>query len=182
VRLPNQEGLQPIHAIIDARQGHWAITDLSGQGILVNGYHVHEALYQEGDVAQVGPCLLRLFLGLEGRSVAYEQPEVVLLDTPTRVQETPRDHRLIDPFGGIIQLPQGNSILGRGAAAQIRLDYDGRISHQHALLQVSPGTATLSSLDPANLTSVNGHHVSNPVELQNGDRILVGATSLQYRS
>jgi pSer/pThr/pTyr-binding forkhead associated (FHA) protein len=143
---------------------------------------VRGALFQEGDVAQIGPCLLRLYLGKEGRALTYEPSEVVLLDTPTPVVETPRDHRFIDAFGSIIQVPQGSSIVGRGAGAQIRLDYDARVSAQHALLEAAPSILRLQPLDPVSPTCVNGEVLAGPVHLQDGDRITVGATTLQYRN
>ena len=182
VRLPFQEGVLPVHAMVDARLGHWALVDMSGNGILLNGHPVREALFQEGEVATIGPCQLRMFLGKEGRSLTYEPSSVTFLDVPSPVVETVKDHRLIDPFGAILQLPQGSSILGRGDSAQIRLDYDARISPQHALLEIVPGAAYLQPLDPANPATLNGELITGNVQLEDGDRIKVGNTTLHYRS
>ncbi|AIE85082.1 FHA domain-containing protein [Fimbriimonas ginsengisoli Gsoil 348] len=184
VRLPFQHGTAPIHAIIDPRQGHWAITDLTGQGLTVNGYPAREALLREGDVVGVGPYFLRLVLGREGRTMSYDptEHEVVLIDNPQPIAEASLDHRLIDPFGKVIPLSLGSWVVGRGEGAQIRLDYDGRVSRQHALLEVLPNGASLQDLGGANGTSVNGDRLTRSVSLKDGDRVTVGGTTLQYRS
>lgn len=81
----------------------------------------------------------------------------VHLDTPTGKR----------PF------PKGSYLIGRSEECDVVLA-SGRCSRQHARLVVTDEGATLEDLGSANGTFVNGHRISGPHSLADGDFVVVG--------
>lgn len=81
--------------------------------------------------------------------------------------------------GRIFRLIPPSLVIGRGADADLRLADTG-VSRRHAELNIEPDRVTLIDLQSTNGTSVNGRMVGRAV-LNDGDRILVGATVIVYR-
>jgi pSer/pThr/pTyr-binding forkhead associated (FHA) protein len=85
------------------------------------------------------------------------------------------DERVLFP------LPDGTTHLGRGFAADLRLE-DQSVSRRHALVHVRGGVAGVRILDDrsANGTFVNGRRVTE-AELVDGDVVVLGRVVLTYR-
>ena len=76
--------------------------------------------------------------------------------------------------------PGGNDV-GRESAAAVWLD-SGSVSRRHARIVVEGAEARLEDLGSKNGTSVNGTRLSAPTPLHDGDRLVIGAVPLTYRT
>ena len=74
--------------------------------------------------------------------------------------------------GREFDLVDGENILGRDAAAEVRLAFPG-ISRRHARITVAAGRATIEDLGSKNGTYVGGHRIEQAAELHDGDEIRV---------
>jgi DNA-binding winged helix-turn-helix (wHTH) protein len=83
--------------------------------------------------------------------------------------------------GRTFPLHMGANTVGREPAADVWLD-SGSVSRRHARLLVADDGAQLEDLDSKNGTSINGHSVREAAPLQDGDRLLIGAVPLTYRT
>jgi pSer/pThr/pTyr-binding forkhead associated (FHA) protein len=73
--------------------------------------------------------------------------------------------------------------IGRASAASIQLGWDGEVSRLHAEIECLDGHWTLSDNGLSrNGTFLNGLRVDGRRRLQDGDRLVVGATRLAFRS
>lgn len=79
------------------------------------------------------------------------------------------------------ELSEGENVLGREPTASVRID-DPSISREHARINVAGKRATLEDLGSKNGTFKAGARVTAPVELQDGDEILVGHVVLRYET
>jgi hypothetical protein len=70
--------------------------------------------------------------------------------------------------------------IGRLPQCEVPLSDKGT-SRRHAQIRLTDGVATLTDLGSTNGTEVNGHTVQT-VTLDDGDRITIGATVLEFRS
>jgi pSer/pThr/pTyr-binding forkhead associated (FHA) protein len=77
-----------------------------------------------------------------------------------------------------IPLEEGAMRIGRGLAADLRLD-DASVSRRHAILVPRPNGARILDDRSSNGTLVNGRRVQQ-AELANGDVILLGRVLLRY--
>ncbi len=172
-----------IHAHLWQRDGRWWIQDLGAPaGTLVNGQRVVQAWLGGGETIQVGPFLLQFLL--KGQPSSPLPAPVVPTPSvppavPVRVPTVA--HRLIDPFGAILDLPEGPTTLGRDPSASIRLAHDGLISRLHARVVVKGSQAVVEDLGSRNGTLVNDVPIVAPTALSDGDRLKFGATSMTYR-
>ncbi len=78
--------------------------------------------------------------------------------------------------GEMYRLEGGESVLGRGTAATIRLGDDG-VSRRHARIIVEKDKVRVEDLGSSNGTLVNGTLVQNHV-LRDGDKIQLGSTTI----
>ena len=83
--------------------------------------------------------------------------------------------------GREIALAEGENLLGRDADVTVWIDF-ASVSRRHARIMVSNGRATIEDLGSHNGTFVRGKRLTVPTELQNGDKIKVGAATLVFRS
>ena len=83
--------------------------------------------------------------------------------------------------GRTIALTAGPNDVGREPAAAVWLD-SGSVSRRHARVVVTGGEAQLEDLGSKNGTTVNGARVDAPVALRDGDRLVIGAVPLTYRT
>ncbi len=79
----------------------------------------------------------------------------------------------------IAELTRLRTTIGRSARNDLCLD-DPFASRLHAEVRRSGDTFWLSDLGSANGTFLNGMRLSGPVQLQDGDRIRVGETEIEY--
>jgi len=82
--------------------------------------------------------------------------------------------------GQELQLVEGETLIGRGDDATIRVASD-YVSRRHARVVADPRRAVLEDLGAKNGTYLNGQRIEAPVELRHGDRITVGPTVLVFR-
>jgi diguanylate cyclase (GGDEF)-like protein len=75
--------------------------------------------------------------------------------------------------GQVFNLPVGNTVVGRAANAEIRLQDDG-VSRHHARLRVEGGEVWVDDLESRNGTFVNAQKITEPVQLADGDKIQIG--------
>jgi two-component system, cell cycle response regulator len=75
--------------------------------------------------------------------------------------------------GQQFKIAPGFSAIGRGGSAEIRIDDDG-LSRAHARIRTEGGRVWIEDLGSRNGTFVNGHKLTVPIELRDGDKIGVG--------
>jgi len=73
-----------------------------------------------------------------------------------------------------LELSEGQFAVGRNATCQLSLD-DPLVSRRHALLTVTNDGVTIEDLTSRNGVLVNGKRIDGRVDLQVGDRIMIGA-------
>lgn len=80
--------------------------------------------------------------------------------------------------GQNLEVPEGEFFVGRSSACQLALD-DHLVSRKHARFVVTQASVTVEDLGSRNGVSVNGRRIPGPVELNEGDIILIGAQTLR---
>jgi len=80
--------------------------------------------------------------------------------------------------GMIYDIGEG-AVLGRGEAAEIRLD-DPYASSRHAQLLLQAGMVVLEDLGSTNGTYLNEELLHGPAPLHNGDRVRIGDSEFTY--
>jgi len=83
--------------------------------------------------------------------------------------------------GRSFPLSPGDNTIGREPAAGVCLD-SGSVSRRHARIVVAAGDARIEDLGSKNGTTVNGTAVREPAPLHDGDRLVIGAVPLTYRT
>jgi FHA domain len=78
-----------------------------------------------------------------------------------------------------IDLPQGDTLVGRSANCQVTLD-DPLVSREHARIRIQGGTAVVEDLGSRNGVQVRGEPVVHTASLSNGDRIRIGTQELVF--
>jgi len=81
----------------------------------------------------------------------------------------------------IHRLHRGDNQIGRDPACAVVIDLTG-VSRHHAIIRDDADRWSLEDLDSKNGTWRNDERVIGTVELQDGDRIRIGASSLTFRS
>lgn len=78
------------------------------------------------------------------------------------------------------EFPKGEIIVGRSGAggADLKLDFDTRVSRRHARIWVVGTRFWISDLESSAGTRVNGNRINDNVELKGADRVQVGETVL----
>jgi len=80
--------------------------------------------------------------------------------------------------GEMYRIDDGETFIGRGQTATIRLNDDG-ISRRHARLLQQDNAVIIEDLKSSNGTTVNGNPVTDrPCPLQDGDKIRLGSTTV----
>ena len=78
-------------------------------------------------------------------------------------------------------LAEGSNLVGRDRACTVCID-SLTLSRRHACIVIDGGGATLEDLGSKNGTYLNRHPVTQPVMLNDGDRIQVGSVEMTYRT
>jgi Ca-activated chloride channel family protein len=84
-----------------------------------------------------------------------------------------------DEVGRSIPLTEPKAIIGRTAAAEIRIA-SADISRQHAMIVGQGGQFLLIDLGSTSATLVNGHRLGRPWPLTSGDVVRVGDVEMRY--
>ncbi len=88
--------------------------------------------------------------------------------------------RVSSPSSREWRLVNGPTVVGRDRDCTIRID-STTISRRHARIVVTASETTVEDLGSKNGTQVNGHPVTSPVVLNDGDALQVGSITLTYR-
>ena len=80
-----------------------------------------------------------------------------------------------------IPLPAGENVVGRTTEARVLIDH-ARVSRQHARIDVEGPRAVLRDLESRNGTYLRGERIAGPVELADGDEIVIGPVLLVFRT
>ncbi len=78
-----------------------------------------------------------------------------------------------------IDLPQGDTLVGRSANCQVTLD-DPLVSREHARIRIQGPSAVVDDLGSRNGVHVGGQPVVRSAPLANGDRIRIGTQELVF--
>jgi DNA-binding winged helix-turn-helix (wHTH) protein len=81
----------------------------------------------------------------------------------------------------VYRLAVGDNLIGRDDACAIAIDVAG-VSRRHAAIRIDADRGVIEDIGSKNGTSLNGERISAPTELRDGDRILLGAATLVFRS
>jgi hypothetical protein len=76
-----------------------------------------------------------------------------------------------------LELNEGTFAVGRNASCQLSLD-DPLVSRRHAIFEIGPSGVIVDDLGSRNGVIVNGHRIDGKVQLNVGDRILIGSQEL----
>jgi DNA-binding winged helix-turn-helix (wHTH) protein len=80
----------------------------------------------------------------------------------------------------VIQLPEGETILGRDHLAGIRIPSES-VSRRHARIVIAQTAATLEDLGSKNGTYLRGERIEGRKSLEDGDSIQIGSATLTVR-
>jgi len=80
-------------------------------------------------------------------------------------------------IAGVFEAPLGQSVIGRGSKATLRID-STEVSRVHALLFVSADRVTIEDRASSNGTTVNGARITGEHVLAEGDRVAFGTVDL----
>ncbi len=78
-----------------------------------------------------------------------------------------------------IDLPQGDTLVGRSANCQVTLD-DPLVSREHARIRIQGATAVVEDLGSRNGVQLGGQPIAGSSALSNGDRIRIGTQELVF--
>jgi Protein of unknown function (DUF3662)/FHA domain len=83
--------------------------------------------------------------------------------------------------GRRVPIPDSGLTIGRLPECQIVVS-DGNVSRRHAEIRASGGQYVVSDLGSTNGTKVNGRQITGPLQLESGDQVTVGSTTLRFES
>jgi hypothetical protein len=78
-----------------------------------------------------------------------------------------------------IDLPQGDTLIGRSANCQVTLD-DPLVSREHARIRIQGDSAIVENLGSRNGVQLAGQPVARSAPLSNGDRLRIGTQELVF--
>jgi len=81
--------------------------------------------------------------------------------------------------GSRIRIPHGTTTIGSGEGSRLRLPVSG-VSRRHAELTSLGGRTILTDQQSRNGTWVNGHVITSPTELADGDEVQIGQVLLRF--
>jgi len=83
--------------------------------------------------------------------------------------------------GRVIELMNGENVVGRSIDCTVRLDSTD-VSRRHARIMINDDTATIEDLGSTNGTFVNGARVTSPVPLTDGVTVGFGSITAQFHA
>ena len=86
-------------------------------------------------------------------------------------------------FAKEIELPDSGELrIGRRSGCDIQIDGDAKVSRSHALVSIGPWGVSVEDDGSSLGTQVNSERISERCDLKNGDRIVLGDTTITYES
>jgi pSer/pThr/pTyr-binding forkhead associated (FHA) protein len=175
------------HAVIAWRDAGFDIQDLGS----INGTSVNDEPISQPHRLQDGD-IIKLY-ELELRYSIYEQeeapaPRANVTQTEIVVPIAPQPSLVISAGaqeGRKIILRYGTMVIGRATARTESWDIalaDRAVSRPHAQIEGSDQGFVLSDLGSANRTLLNGSELAAPTLLKEGDVIVIGETTMIFRS
>jgi pSer/pThr/pTyr-binding forkhead associated (FHA) protein len=175
------------HAVITWHNNHFSIQDLgSSNGTLVNGQLINKlTVLKDGDRL--------LFHQIQAKFTEYKAPQPVakkegVLQTVVVLPSTPRPNLEISSGPGEgrkIILKKGEMVIGRATSTlkewEIALQ-DRSISRPQARIENNETGVSLTDLESANGTLLNGQPLEMTTLLKDGDVIVFGETTLIFRT
>jgi pSer/pThr/pTyr-binding forkhead associated (FHA) protein len=157
-------GVSRDHAMLVRRDnGYWIEDSGSTNGTFVNGQRVKSERLRHLDVVTIGRNINLIFIEKAGEAEpavpAVASAALQFVDGPTA--------------GANLDLPPGESVLGRAPTCQVVLDHRS-IGKQHAKIRRTDAQVTIEDLGSANGTFVNGQRIRTEI-LKNGDKITLAA-------
>jgi pSer/pThr/pTyr-binding forkhead associated (FHA) protein len=187
-------GISRRHAVVAWREGGFEIADLgSMNGTQVNGEPISmPRVLRDGDVVHLHEVEVGFF---EISPTSPEANPAVLEAKPGREPtfvvpaDLPRPRLIVSAGpdeGREIPLPAGTSTLGRMTARgegewDIALQ-DRSISRPHAQIEKLGDSILVTDQGSANGTWINGEMIQEPTRLQDGDVVVLGETTMLFRS
>jgi hypothetical protein len=126
-----------------------------------------------------GDVIVEIERGDELETGMFRVTAVVYMEDSLAQPAGLRNIRLVSGDGRTYPLAIGQTVIGRGDQANMRLP-DVGISRRHARLDFDGAQVVLTDLGSTNGTMVNGQRVS-AVALNPGDMIQLGTTTLTFR-
>jgi pSer/pThr/pTyr-binding forkhead associated (FHA) protein len=174
-------------AAITWREGAFAVADLgSTNGTQVDGEVVTQPrVLRDGNIFRLPGVELSFYELRQPVPALAEEEEVDITLTIPADAAQPRLIITAGPQEGReISLRAGKMLIGR---ATTKLDWDialqdRAISRPHAEIESLPECCTLTDLDSANGTLVNGETICEPTALQDGDVLELGEITLLFRA
>ena len=116
----------------------------------------------------------RVTIGFGGRSAAS-----VVVECSVEAGDSDPYAALKGPGGRVHFIGANRSVVGRGGGADVALTAED-VSRRHALVWREAGRIWVEDLGSSNGTLVNGVTVTEPVELEDGDRVALGGTTFEF--
>jgi len=179
------------HCKVSLSAGVLWIEDLNSEnGTFVNErriQHGRKAMVQPGDVVRVGPAILCFGAadvpatqgsGTSTHSLAIEFVQQVM---ESGAERPPTIEVTVGPAAGLqVAVPRGRVIvIGRDPGCHAFVD-DPDISHRHAKLYTDAEGCWLTDLHSRNGTRVDGRAIAGHWQLQSGQVIETGSTSIVF--
>lgn len=177
VNLWDDDGVQPLHAVLDCAPTPWRIYATPKAPLFVNGQAVQDSVeVKQGDAIQVGTAILR---ATDRYAPSFEFAPAPVVSTAVVAALT--NPALVDDSGETLPLPDGRYTVGRDVAATLSFPFDRSVSRRHAELDVRNGVAAVWDLGSSNGTTVNGVAIQTRTVLKAGDRVAFGNVALTFR-
>ena len=90
------------------------------------------------------------------------------------------EHYYIEYLGNAVELPVGVTVVGRDVGCRLRFN-DPAVSRKHLRFIRRAGEVFVEDLKSSNGTKLNGHPITSPMRLADGDAITVGGRTLFVR-
>jgi DNA-binding winged helix-turn-helix (wHTH) protein len=152
----------------EIRDALWPATFVSESHLSSLAARVRRAL----DTGAGGPGFLRT---VHGFGYAFEA-DAAEVDDKRRPE---RAGAQIEWDRGVLQLVEGENVLGRGEEVAVRIDVDG-VSRRHARIVARGGRFTLEDLGSKNGTFLRDRRLEGPIVLEDGDGFRLGRTTLVF--
>jgi len=152
----------------EIRDGLWPATFVSDSHLSALAARVRRAL----DTRAGGPGFLRTVHGF-GYAFEADAAEEELRRQPRRAVAQ------IEWRRGVLQVMEGENLIGRGEEVALRIDADG-VSRRHARIVEEGGRFTLEDLGSKNGTYLLERRLRGPTVLEDGNDFRLGRTALVF--